>query len=223
MHAAEKAHGAIEATEDAAELCGLIAALGKAGRALRMSIALETKLNRDAAREAREAEALKASAAGRAAETRRARVAGAVDRMIWTELDPHDAEVATGELHERLDAEALDEGFADEPVEAQIERIAGLLGLSGEPTRRYVPAALRGQRRYARASWAWDDEDDDEDAEDDEPDDPAVVAAASATAAAIAAAFKAGHGAAAPAAPVGGGRLAPPMDLPSWDCDDDTS
>jgi hypothetical protein len=224
MHAAEKAHGAIEATEDAAELCGLIAALGKAGRALRMSIALETKLIRDAARDAREAEALKASAAGRAVETRRARVAGAVDRMIWTELDPHDAQVATGELHERLDAEALDEGFADEPVEAQIERIAGLLGLSGEPTRRYIPASLRRQPRGFRPSWGWDDEDDDEDGDEgDEPDDPAVVAAASATAAAIAAAFKAGHGAAAPAASVGGGRLAPPMELPSWDRDDDTS
>lgn len=232
MHAAEKAHGAIEATEDAAELCALIAALGKAGRALRMSIALETKLIRDAARDAREAEALKASAAGRAVETRKARVAGAVDRMIWTELDPQDAQVATGELHERLDAEALDEGFADEPVEAQIERIAGLLGLSGEPTRRYVPAALRRQSRFFREAWGWDDEDDEDGADDgdeDEPDDPAVVAAASATAAAIAAAFKAGHGAAAPAAPaapaatVGGGRLAPPMDLPSWDCDDDTS
>lgn len=234
MHAAEKAHGAIEATEDAGALCGLIAALGKAGRALRMSIALETKLIRDAARDAREAEALKASAAGRAVETRRARVAGAVDRMIWTELDPHDAQVATGELHERLDAEALDEGFADEPVEAQIERIAGLLGLSGEPTRRYIPASLRRQPRGFRPSWGWDDEDgDDEDGEDgedgaddgdeDEPEDPAAVAAGSATAAAIAAAFKAGHGAAAPAASVGGGRLAPPMDLPSWDRDDDTS
>ena len=217
MHAAEKAHGAIEATEDAGALCGLIAALGKAGRALRMSIALETKLIRDAAREAREAEALKASAAGRAVETRRARVAGAVDRMIWTELDPHDAQVATGELHERLDAEALDEGFADEPVEAQIERIAGLLGLSGEPTRRYIPASLRRQPRGFRPSWGWDD------ADDGEEDDPAAVAAGSATAAAIAAAFKAGHGAAAPAASVGGGRLAPPMDLPSWDRDDDTS
>ncbi|WP_421937011.1 hypothetical protein [Phenylobacterium sp.] len=240
MHAAEKAHGAVEATEDAAELCALIAALGKAGRALRMSIALETKLIRDAARDAREAEALKASAAGRAVETRKARVAGAVDRMIWTELDPQDAQVATGELHERLDAEALDEGFADEPVEAQIERIAGLLGLSGEPIRRYVPASLRRQSRYFREAWGWDDEDDDEDDADgadgtaDEPDDPAAVAAGSAAAAAIVAAFKARHGLgpgageraaspSAPSPPAGGGRLAPPMDLPSWDCDDDTS
>lgn len=227
MHAAEKAHGAIEATEDAGELCGLIAALGKAGRALRMSIALETKLIRDAARDAREAEARQASAAGRAVEARRARVAGAVDRMIWTELDPGDAQVATGELHERLDAEALDEGFADEPVEAQIERIAGLLGLTGEPTRRYIPASLRRPPRGFRPSWGWDDEDDedgaDDDDEEDEPEDPAAVAAGSATAAAIAAAFKAGHGAAAPSASVGGGRLAPPMDLPSWDRDDDTS
>lgn len=227
MRAAEKAHGAIEATEDAAELCGLIAALGKAGRALRMSIALETKLSRDAAREAREAEARQAAAAGQAVETRKARVAGAVDRMIWTEMGPDDAQVATGELHERLDAEALDEGFADEPVEAQIDRIAGLLGLNGEPTRRYIPASLRRQPRGFRPSWGWDDEDDedgaDDDDEEDEPEDPAAVAAGSATAAAIAAAFKAGHGAAAPSAPVGGGRLAPPMDLPSWDRDDDTS
>lgn len=221
MHAAEKAHGAIEATEDAGELCGLIAALGKAGRALRMSIALETKLIRDAAREAREAEARQAAAAGQAVETRKARVAGAVDRMIWTELDPGDAQVATGELHERLDAEALDEGFADEPVEAQIDRIAGLLGLTGEPTRPYIPASLRRPPRGFRPSWGWDDEADDDDEEEDEPEDPAAVAAGSATAAAIAAAFKAGHGAAAPSAPVGGGRLAPPMDLPSWDCDDD--
>ncbi len=238
MHAAEKAHGAVEATEDAGELCALIAALGKAGRALRMSIALETKLIRDAAREAREAEALRASAAGRAVETRKAQVAGAVDRMIWTELDPQDAQVATGELHERLDAEALDEGFADEPVEAQIERIAGLLGLSGEPIRRYVPASLRRQSRFFREAWGWDDEDDEdgegEDGAGDEPDDPAAVAAGSAAAAAIVAAFKARHGLgsgageraaspSAPSPPAGGGRLAPPMDLPSWDCDDDTS
>ncbi|MBL8555080.1 MAG: hypothetical protein JNL41_12430 [Phenylobacterium sp.] len=118
MHAAEKAQGAIEATEDAAELCALISALSKAGRVLRMSIALETKLARDAGRDA-------AALTEKAVATRKARLAGMLDRMIWTELRPSEAETATAELRERLETEVLLDGFADEPVEVQVERIAG--------------------------------------------------------------------------------------------------
>ncbi|MBX3485967.1 MAG: hypothetical protein KIS90_01940 [Phenylobacterium sp.] len=206
MHAAEKAHGAIEATEDAAELCALISALSKAGRVLRMSIALETKLARDAGRDA-------AVLTEKAVATRKARLAGTLDRMIWTQMRPMEAEAATADLRERLEAEALLDGFADEPVEAQVERIAGLLGLTGEAIGPYVPASLRHRPSSFRHFWgddeAWEDEAGEDEAEDDETEGVDAVARPS--------------GEPQPNPDPFNGRLAPPIDLPSWECDDDTS
>ena len=143
MHAAEKAHEAIEATQDPAELATLIGALSKAGRVLRMSIALEARLGRDQAREAREAQAHEQAARQRAVETRKAQVRHAVDPLIWTEHEYDDAEFASALFEERLDHEALYPSFADEPVAAQVERIRGILGLTGQGTQRYYPKALR--------------------------------------------------------------------------------
>ena len=207
MHAAEKAHAAIEACEDAGQLCGLVAAVNTAGRALRMSIALEAKLARDAAREARAAADHAEAQRGRTVEVRKAQVRHAVDPLIWTEHGYADAEFASEVFEERLEHEALDPRFTEEPVEAQIERIRGILGLTGEGDRPYYPRKLRHKLRFGRPigplaeGYDFDDLDDFGDDFDDEDDDEADPDP--------------------DPAPERPERLAPPMDVPPWL--DDTS
>jgi hypothetical protein len=219
MHAAEKAHRAIEATEDAQELCALISAVSKAGRVLRMSIALETKLARDADRGA-------AAATEQAIAARKAKIRHAVDRLIWTDYESDDAELLSAELDEQLDDEAREAGFLDEPLRDQTVRIGRAIGVKGRGGRVYVPAALRGQSRHfiRRRSWTegrshladlLDPPLPDLDGDDkSEPPVDAVPAKA---------ATRRRKPATAPNPDPFNGRLAPPMDLPSWECDDDTS
>jgi hypothetical protein len=214
MHAAEKAHVAIAATEDAQDLCALISAVSKAGRVLRMSIALETKLARDAHRDA-------AALSEKAVETRKAKIRYAVDRLIWSEYEPTDAQLLSAELDEQLDDDARDPGFLDQPQDDQIVRVGRIIGVKGRGGRAYVPAALRDRSYHTdrRRSWA---EGRSAFADRLDPGGPAAKEPAP-PAPAAKPAKPAGRPRPAPNPDPFNGRLAPPMDLPSWECDDDTS
>ena len=91
------------------------------------SVALEAKLVRDLARDARAAEACAAEAAGAAVRRRQAQVRAAVERRLWSEVEPHEAEDRLADFDERLEAEALYDGFTDESVEDQVARLAAMV------------------------------------------------------------------------------------------------
>lgn len=198
---AEDLQAAALAAEAPPEKANLAEAFHKVARATRQTIALEAKLARDAERAAAARRAADREARAGALQTRKAQVRAAVERQVFTQLQWREAEVWMADFDERLETEVLDDPFLDEPLEAQIDRLAAELGLKGEVVCDYVPRRLR--RRLDSAldldppiDWrevdeeaAWDDEDDPDDPPDDAPDDDWPA----------------------------NGRLAPPMDLPSWE------
>jgi hypothetical protein len=134
----------VRESEDVGETVALAGAFQKVSRVVRMSLALDFKLDRDAAREAAEqarearAEAMEAEKA----EADRAlahhhrhkdRVRAAVTRLIWRETeDEFESEDLLEALEARLGEEAVAEGFEDTPVEILVRRIVADMGLSGE-------------------------------------------------------------------------------------------
>jgi hypothetical protein len=125
-------------------------------RTVRQTVALEAQFERQAARDVREAADRDEARAAQAADVRKARVQARVERMIWTELEPEDAETSTADLAEQLDDAALAPGFTDEALDDHIDRAARELGLTGDAAHAYVPRALRREhwrRRSANAHW----------------------------------------------------------------------
>jgi 2'-5' RNA ligase len=95
-------------------------------------MALEAKLKRDLARQDQEARAEAVRAAEIRVHTRKAQVRAAVERLIWTEAEgDEEAERLIDELGEHLEEAALNQGFADDPVEIHIARLRAALGLPG--------------------------------------------------------------------------------------------
>ncbi|MDB5442475.1 MAG: hypothetical protein JWP73_851, partial [Phenylobacterium sp.] len=102
-------------------------AFHRMGRALRQTLALEAKLRRDARREDRlEADRADEISARRVA-ARKARVRGAVEALIWDEVEDDEQLDTLRLLDERLEYEDLAD--PDEPVDALIQRVAHELGL----------------------------------------------------------------------------------------------
>jgi hypothetical protein len=162
-------------TEDADEAVALADAFHKATRVVRLTLALDAKLERDAARdaaaEARQAQADADAQAARDAaqqradawtpktpeatdplETRKARVRGLVNRLLWneSESDEEEYEVLVEDLNARLDEAALSPDFAALPIETLTRRVIADMGLSGrfalslgEPPGAQVRAAPR--------------------------------------------------------------------------------
>ena len=222
MRAVEKADAELDAAEGAQALGSLVSTLHKAGRALRQSMALEVKLGRDEA-------AHDAALTEKAVAARKAQIRNKVDRLVWTENEQPDAAVESADLEERLDDEALYEGFLDEPLDEQVARQARAAGVTGEATAPYTPRSLRrAPPPYWSETFRRDADEEDDEGEVEEPD-PAVVAEANATARIIAAAYRNANtplpppSAEQPETILFNGRLAPPRDLPSWECDDDSS
>jgi len=126
----------VRESEDPAETVALAAAFQKTSRVVRLTLALDFKLERDAAREAqdlaREAEAAKAAeprpaapsppvnTTARRIEHRKMRVCNLLKRLLWTESegDRDDYEVLYDDLSARLDEAALNPDFEGLPVEA---------------------------------------------------------------------------------------------------------
>jgi hypothetical protein len=138
----------LRASEGVGETVALAGAFQKASRAVRLTVALDFKLNRDAAREARDVvrEAEKVEAAERQAapeysapgpiETRKRRVGNLLNRLLWNESegDAEEFEVLSDDLAARLDEAALSDDFETLPIEVLAQRVIADMGLSGELT-----------------------------------------------------------------------------------------
>lgn len=189
LELAEDVHASALAAEDPDQKARLVIGFQKLGRAMRQSIALEARFVRERAADA-------AQQAKAAVQRRQDQVRAVVERRIFTELDPEDAPAFLADLNERLDEEALYDGFDDEDLDDQIERLSADLGLTGEATHGYTPRSLRHPRQPAgrspsNLSRAFadilantpdeededdeddEDQDDDDAGEDDEPAEPA--------------------------------------------------
>jgi hypothetical protein len=138
-------------SEDVDQTVALAGAFQKVSRVVRLTVALDFKLGRDAAREARvearEAEAAEAEAArqGRVEaacaapgpiEARKGRVSNLLNRLIWNECegDSEDYEVLFDDLSARLDEAARSDDFETLPIEVLAGRVIADMGLSGELT-----------------------------------------------------------------------------------------
>ena len=130
---AEAAQERALCAETTPEVRDLTLAFHRAARSVRQTLALEAKLERDRRRQDREDDALAVRRARDAAQTRKARVRLAVERLVWTEADEDEAENLLADLDDRLEEAAYGDDFADQPIEALIERIAADLGLTLTP------------------------------------------------------------------------------------------
>jgi hypothetical protein len=136
------------AAEDADEKVALTAAFQKTSRAVRLTLALDFQLERQAARADREAQlqaredlAAEQRSARMAedaaepapAERQKARVRGVLNRLLWTEAegDSDEFDVLLADLDARLDEGAEAEGFADLPIEALAQRLKSDMQIQG--------------------------------------------------------------------------------------------
>jgi hypothetical protein len=143
-------------SEDVDQAVALADAFQKVSRVMRLTLALDFKLDRDATRDARDAarQAEKAeadaatqrrlSALGLLAlgaaqgpvEARKTRVSNLGNRLLWNECegDSEDYEVLFDDLSARLDEAALSADFETLPIEVLARRVIADMGLSGELT-----------------------------------------------------------------------------------------
>ena len=135
------------ACEEPGQQVGLVDAFHKTSRAVRLTLALDAKLDRDAAREARDAACDAETRARRAddavrgapapatpADTRKGRVRNLMRRLVWNESEGDEDELDSlmDDLDARLHEAALAADFETLPVEAVARRIAADMGLSSE-------------------------------------------------------------------------------------------
>jgi len=107
----------------------LAAAFHRVARSVRQTAALKARLLRDAERARRDALAHAEDRREARVARRKAAVSAAIERLIETEVEEDEQFDAAEDLSVRLEREALDEGFLDEPVAAQIARICQALQL----------------------------------------------------------------------------------------------
>ena len=141
----------LRACEDASEAVALAEAFQKVSRVVRLTLALDSKLDRDAAREAlalaREARKIEAEAAlaqtpqaenvaPGPVQARKGRVRSLLNRLLWneTEGDYQEFEVLRDDLAARLDEAALSPDFETLPIETLARRVIADMDLSGELT-----------------------------------------------------------------------------------------
>jgi hypothetical protein len=134
-------------SEDVKETETLATAFQKTSRVVRLTLALNFKLERDAAREAQAAQAVEAPPAKVAPvpqaqpahdriERRKMRVRNLMNRLLWTESEgeQEDYEVLFDDLTARLDEAALSPDFEALPIEVLARRMIADMGLSGDLT-----------------------------------------------------------------------------------------
>jgi hypothetical protein len=142
----------VRESEDAGETVALAGAFQKMSRVVRLTLALDAKLERDAARDwaaeaqaAREADAqAQAEAADAAyaaepddpAEVRKDRVRSLMNRLLWNESEGEEEEyeVLVEDLNARLDEAARHPDFETAPIETLTKRLIADMGLSGTLT-----------------------------------------------------------------------------------------
>ena len=135
----------VRESEDVAETVALAQAFQKTSRVVRLTLALDFKLERDAAREA-QAEAPKVQPPAPPAapvqsaydriERRKMRVHNLLNRLLWTESegDSEDYDVLFNDLAARLDEAALSPDFEALTIEVLARRMIADMGLRGELT-----------------------------------------------------------------------------------------
>lgn len=125
--------GQVSAAENAQDAAALASGFHKVGRAVRQTIALEMKLERD--RRLLDRDERKHADGAREVRTahRRLRLRSAVQRMVWTEVETDEAENLIDHLDDLLAEDALDEAFADAPFDDQVARLRADLGLPPAP------------------------------------------------------------------------------------------
>jgi hypothetical protein len=158
------------AAEDAQEKATLMTAFRNMTRTTRLTLALDSKLDRDAAAAAREAAAAAEAAAADARlresrimqaaeaahrhlteppspeENQKRRVKGVLNRLLWNESegDQEEYEVLLEDLDARLYEAEDAPGFADMPIEVLAQKLKADMRLSGElvvtTAERIVPA-----------------------------------------------------------------------------------
>jgi len=135
-------------SQDVDETVALANAFHKASRVVRLTLALDFKLDRDAAREARaeaqeprkaEAETAPEAPAPRARdpiEDRKNRLGNLLNRLLWSECegDADEYEVLFDDLMTRLDEAGRSPEFETLPIETLARRVIADMGLSGELT-----------------------------------------------------------------------------------------
>ena len=128
---ARELHGRALAAETPEAAADLALAFHRISRSVRQTLALEARLERDRTRHAREAQAESGRQAQARVSRRKAQVRAAVERLIWTEAErDEDAERLSDAFDDLLEAESLSDGFADEPLDAQVARLCAELGLA---------------------------------------------------------------------------------------------
>jgi hypothetical protein len=132
-------------SEDVDQTVALAGAFQKVSRVVRLTLALDFKLGRDAAREARRAEAEAAETRRAAAmqaprpapsaiEVRKTRVGNLLNRLLWNESegDTEEFDILLDDLTARLDEAARRPDFEITPIETLARRIACDMRLSGD-------------------------------------------------------------------------------------------
>ena len=151
---AEQLHADAMAAETPDQRAVLAGAFHRICRSGRQSMALEARLVREAAREARAEAGLVQAAREARIELRKKRLAQAVEPLIWTEVEDEDQLEALQDLKLCLAEEALSEAFLDEPLETQLARLCDALGLPdpAPPTPRSSPGRQGPKRRFSPRS-----------------------------------------------------------------------
>jgi hypothetical protein len=133
-------------SEDVDETVALANAFQKVSRVVRLTLALDVKLERDAARDARaEAQAAREAQAEaefvaptrpNGIEIRKTRAGNLINRLLWNECegDSEDYDVLLDDLTARLDEAALSPDFETLPIETLARRVIADMGLSGDFT-----------------------------------------------------------------------------------------
>ncbi len=134
----------IATAETAAEVRDLALAYQRVTRGIRQIIALEAKLDHEQRQAARQVHADAERAAQARTQHRKAHVQAAVERLIWTEAEPGDAERLSDELDDLLDLEAFTPDFTDTAIDGMITRLAHTLGLTS--------SAQRGEERVVEGA-----------------------------------------------------------------------
>lgn len=128
--AARASHERLMAAADAAEFHDAGRTFQRMGRALRQTLALKSKLKRDALTHAKEAREAAAQDRTRRVAALKARIHAAVAPEVWNEHEGEDwAELDLDELDHRLDELADAPDFLDTPLSVHTARLRADLGL----------------------------------------------------------------------------------------------
>ena len=134
MALAEDLQARALAAETAGEAATLADAFHKLSRSVRQSLALEARLSREAVRAAREADERVQAEAAKPLVRRRAEAKARLARLVWTEAEDEAAFRYWDDGIERLLAAAeFDPGFAEQPIEEIVERLAETLKANAPP------------------------------------------------------------------------------------------